>query len=71
MGANVNANFDTGGNGGRKVIAMDLADALTAKHNMEDTYMKACLYVRQFGGKNYEMWKAEKQMRDKGLPVIA
>ena len=36
------------------------------------THMKTCLYVRQlFGGKNYEMWKAEKQMRDKGLPVIA
>ena len=45
MGANVNANFDTGGNGGRKVIAMDLADALTAKHNMEDTYEN--LFVRE------------------------
>ena len=70
-GAHVNANFDAVGVEGRKITAMDLADALSEKNNMEEKYVKTFLYVRQYGGKKYVMWEAEKQMRDSGLKVIA
>ena len=70
-GANVNANFDAVGDEERKITAMDLADALSTKHNMEEKYMKTFLYVRQYGGKKYVIWEAENQLRDSGLRVIA
>lgn len=68
--ADVNANFDAVEDPGLKITALDIADAIAHKKNMDEASMQTFLNIRQRGGIKYKQWETEERLKAEGKMVL-
>jgi ankyrin repeat protein len=63
-GADVNANVDAIGTPDLKITALDVAQAISRKQNMDENSMQTFITIRQAGGVTYKQWEGEERIAE-------